>query len=600
MSVVALKKVTVFGLAGEKDQLLSHLQDLGILHPVRLAPKLNRPEEETVEYPRQTYQALRYLLATPIKRRSVTDPTGFDRTAVVSAAQANRRRRREVQDRIDQLRVRLRAVEPWGDFELPPLDELAGQRLWFYLMPRRRLRQIPEDLVWQVVQMDHRVARVVVVSKGLPAGVPGERSRVGTRSLSELRRALELAESELEDLDGERWSLTRWIGLIQTNLARAEDEASRRHTAAQSLDAGEIFAVQGWVPATEVARVEELLEAEGAAATFADPEPDEEPPTLLENWDRVSGGEDLVGFYQLPGYRDWDPSAVIFLSFALFFAMILADAGYAAVLSLLLIAFWRRLGKSIAGQRMRALSAAICVASLAYGALVGSYFGVTPAEGSWLGRLKLLDVSDFSTMMKLSIGVGTLHLILANALTAWHRWRSRKPKAALTPVGWITMMAGGLTTYLGGYGTAIGDLGLTLVAAGAGIVLLFTGRPVKGLKDLPWRLLDGLKELTGFSKAFGDILSYLRLFALGLASASLAQTFNQLAEQAQGSGAGIALLFGLLILILGHSLNLVLALIGGVVHGLRLNFIEMYNWSVYGEGQPFRAFRKKEKATWKQ
>jgi V/A-type H+-transporting ATPase subunit I len=600
MSVVALKKVTVFGLAGEKDLLLSNLQELGILHPVRLAPKLSRPEEETVEYPRQTYQALRYLLATPIKRRAVSDPAGFDRAAVVRAAQANRLRRREVQDRIDQLRVRIRAVEPWGDFELPPVAELGSYRLWFYLMPRRRLRQIPEGLVWQVVQMDHRVARVVVVSKGLPEGVPGERSRVGTRSLSELRRTLERAESELEDLDGERWSLTRWIGLIQTNLARAEDEASRRHTAAQSLDAGEIFAVQGWVPATEVPRVEELLAAEGAAATFADPAPDEEPPTLLKNWDRVSGGEDLVGFYQLPGYRDWDPSAVIFLSFALFFAMILADAGYAAVLTLLLIFLWRRLGKSLTGRRMRALSAAICVASLAYGVLVGSYFGVAPAEGSLLGRLKLLEVSDFGTMMKLSIAIGTLHLILANALTAWHRWRSREPRKALPPVGWITMMAGGLTTYLAGFGTATGDLGMILLAAGAGVVLLFAGRPVKKLKDLPWRLLDGLKELTGFSKAFGDVLSYLRLFALGLASASLAQTFNQLAEQAQGSGAGIALLFGLLILILGHSLNLVLALIGGVVHGLRLNFIEMYNWSVYGEGQPFRAFRKKENATWKQ
>jgi V/A-type H+-transporting ATPase subunit I len=103
----------------------------------------------------------------------------------------------------------------------------------------------------------------------------------------------------------------------------------------------------------------------------------------------------------------------------------------------------------------------------------------------------------------------------------------------------------------------------------------------------------------GLSSAFGDILSYLRLFALGLSSASLAVTFNQLAVQAMDTP-GIGLLFGLAILLLGHVLNIILALISGVVHGLRLNLIEFYNWGVSGEGDTFRAFRKKETLSWTQ
>jgi V/A-type H+-transporting ATPase subunit I len=124
---------------------------------------------------------------------------------------------------------------------------------------------------------------------------------------------------------------------------------------------------------------------------------------------------------------------------------------------------------------------------------------------------------------------------------------------------------------------------------------------VKRPLDVVLRFVDGLKGLAGFSSLFGDVLSYLRLFALGLSSASLAVTFNELAGQVAGAGDGhgIALFLGLLVLILGHGLNLTLGAISGVVHGLRLNLIEFYRWSVFEEGIPFRAFRKKENVKWK-
>jgi V/A-type H+-transporting ATPase subunit I len=118
-------------------------------------------------------------------------------------------------------------------------------------------------------------------------------------------------------------------------------------------------------------------------------------------------------------------------------------------------------------------------------------------------------------------------------------------------------------------------------------------RPVRDLRSALFRLLDGLRALTDITKAFGDVLSYLRLFALGLASASLALTFNDLAHQA-GQIQGVGLLFAILILLVGHLLNLMLALMSGVVHGLRLNYIEFYNWALSGEGYAFQPFNKKE------
>jgi len=105
-------------------------------------------------------------------------------------------------------------------------------------------------------------------------------------------------------------------------------------------------------------------------------------------------------------------------------------------------------------------------------------------------------------------------------------------------------------------------------------------------------MLDGVMQFANLSKAFGDVLSYLRLFALGLASAQLAITFNGLAHDASQAG-GIGLLAAMVILVVGHTINFMLGILGGVVHGLRLNCIEFFNWSLTDEGYAFQPFRKK-------
>jgi len=108
------------------------------------------------------------------------------------------------------------------------------------------------------------------------------------------------------------------------------------------------------------------------------------------------------------------------------------------------------------------------------------------------------------------------------------------------------------------------------------------------------RVLGGLQGVSAITKIFGDVLSYLRLFALGLAGASLAMTFNNLAVQAR-EVEGLGLLYFILILLLGHGLNILLSLMSAVVHGLRLNVIEFFNWGLTDEGYPYKSFSKKER-----
>ena len=143
-----------------------------------------------------------------------------------------------------------------------------------------------------------------------------------------------------------------------------------------------------------------------------------------------------------------------------------------------------------------------------------------------------------------------------------------------------------------------GDIiGTVLLVGGLIAVLLFSSaRPWRSLsiKNHAMRVLDGLQGLTNVSSLFGDALSYLRLFALGLASAKLSETFNGLGAAAWDN-AGFGVIAAIAIVILGHTLNLLLSIMSGVVHGLRLNCIEFFKWSLPDEGYSFTAFAKKAK-----
>ena len=243
---------------------------------------------------------------------------------------------------------------------------------------------------------------------------------------------------------------------------------------------------------------------------------------------------------------------------------------------------------------MRGLLCAIMVASIFYGMLVGSYFGMAPPPDSVLSWFHYLNMNDFDSMMLLSLVIGVSHLLIANTIKSFMLPRGFQRFA---PWGWNLLIGGGFVAWYGMVYQAASGLqsaGYLSMGFGGLVVLLCSGqRAMLRLQDAPLRLLDGVKALYGISKAFGDVLSYLRLFALGLASASLALTFNQLAVQARESVEHGGFFLFLLVLIAGHGLNLVLGIMSGVIHGLRLNLLEFYNWGVDGEGTPFKPFRKR-------
>lgn len=589
MSIVPLVKVSLAGRMHDQAAILEALQALGCLH---LEPANARIGAAT---PGPAAEALRFLQSGPRRRRQVHDVSRFDGEAVIARALGIRTRLQVLKEERARLRRRIDDLRPWGDFELPSRSSHPELRFWFYRVPAH---QVPgfEAVAhpWQIVHRDPRDAYIVVVAREEPQGMPAPRIHTGSRRLSDLERDLEAAEEESDDLMAERIGLSRWCDLLQQNLNRLNDAAARRAAALGAHSGGTVFGLEGWAPATSVADLGRCAERLGFAVEIRPPEAGESPPTLLHSQGPLAGGRDLLTFYLVPGYHGWDPGTLVAGAFALFFALILSDAGYALLLAALLGMAWRRLGQAANGARLRKLAGVSIACALVWGVAVGSYFGVAPSPRSLAGLGVVVNATDADTLLALSLAIGVLHLMLANLATAWHR---RGERQALAAAGWAGVFAGGGLAALG-HRTDVPSVsiaGLGLALTGLVAVLTCSGNASRG-----WhRLADGLLGLTRVVGALGDTLSYLRLFALGFAGASLATAFNDLAAGiSAGAGAAGPVVAGL-VLVVGHGLNLILGVAGGVVHGLRLNFIEFFNWSVSEEGHPFTAFTKTEGTPWR-
>ena len=373
-----------------------------------------------------------------------------------------------------------------------------------------------------------------------------------------------------------------------------------------------IFLLQAWCPKSELANLKKIFENECAAIIEIEPEKDETIPTLIDSKKAVDEmGRDLVNIYDTPAYTDWDPSSWVFFSFTLFFAMIVGDGGY----GLLLFAFmlFLKIKLKNPGSAMRRfinLSLVLTGATAVYGILTGAFFGWFPKsfEAPLITFCKNMDFIKVDKanpdttkfMMQLSVLIGMVHICLSLILRGLRAAKDEKdfisPLINLSWIGgiwsfffWYAFDKGGSTVFNAADPAAISANGLLSLEIFAGILVVLyaiqakTFNPFKMLYASFFGLYNGVQF-------FSDILSYIRLFALGLSGALLAQTFNNLAGQLFDLGV-VGMIFAPVVAIFGHLLNIALCLMGGVIHGLRLNFLEWYRWCFDGSGRKFVPFK---------
>ncbi len=594
MTIAHLTKVAlVFPTSGTRA-VLNMLQQWGKLHITEQRhsaiasqnPNLSSAPDNL----KQVEQALRYLQNCPQQRTPLRHGSGA-LSGLLEKILQNRNARLTLEQTQLTLQNKINTIKPWGYFNWPTKQHLNGQRLWFYRIPSGQQAKISPNANTHIVFQDNHHTWLVAIAEQEPSPelIPFARTHIGQQTLAELESELEAAQVLMEDLNAERCALTRWVAVLESHYKQLLSQQAL-FNAQQSLNSDQhVSHVIGWCETHRLDEFSKQLEHlhEQSAQAHSDPvrcvlvplarSENEDPPTLLKNPKALQAAQKLVTFFQFPGYDDWDPTPVLHLSFIVFYAMIMADAGYGVIT--LALGIWLQLRRP-AQHIWSHLIIQLGVVSTLYGVFVGSYFGVAPPDASLLAHFQLFDLNHFDQMMTLSLLVGIAHLGLA--LFVKFRFHTGSEKWMSFSWLWLLICAA----------TYVTTDQLSSIYAMVITPLIWAAISMSYGQSTLNRIQLFFSPFMQLSKLFGDVLSYMRLFALGLASASLAMTFNQLSLDVREAFPGMGVLLSVLILLVGHLLNFALAIMGGVVHSMRLNCIEFFNWALNKEGYPFNPFKR--------
>lgn len=588
--IVKMKKVSVVSTAAGAEETVSRLRALGVMHVEhQMTPQgsdiTSLTEDITLVREALNVLAEKEFLGEPCKEMHRVPP---DWRTVARKIAFDRKRLDQLQEYSRTLKNTIIAWQPWGDFDPASISHLSSKNIFvgFYQVPEKEVALLPEDVVVKVISARGQTAYCCVISRS-PLELPFKEAVPPRSSLTEMGARLMEDKKTVQAIvaDIRKWTCYRESFL---NITSALAKELEYHEALRGMgQAGPLAYLGGFVPVDAQDVILETARKEGWGILITDPSESESIPTLVRNPRWVSLIQPLIKLLEvLPGYTELDISPLFLIFFSLFFGMIIGDAGYG--LLYLLIAFFlkRKFGAKIQDKRIFPLLTLLGFCAVGWGLLTGTFFGQ-----AWLtvfGFKALVPrLNDPLVIQEVCFSIGVLHLTLA------HSWRFIVQFPALTAfaeLGWISILWGAFflvkTLLLGAVFPSFGRL---LIFGGMSLVV-FCSSPKKNILA---GIGAGLGNLAlSIMNCFGDIISYVRLFAVGLAGVSIADAFNSMAAGAAGAGAFGFLAAGL-ILVAGHLLNFALSPMSVLVHGVRLNVLEFSGHAgVTWSGVPYKPLSK--------
>jgi V/A-type H+/Na+-transporting ATPase subunit I len=605
--IVPMKEVTLVAARSDQAATLAVLQDFGVMHlveaPVGTGDGLAVTRARLASA-RRAAEVLAASTPAPERRTRQGEPPAAP-AAMVSGADGGSGRGRsaeEVVAEVERLAVRLedlhlthaelvehhRRLAPFGAFDPEAVrrlhDDGVGVRL---ARPSLRLA-LPEvdDATWVELGRDRRSrtvalvgAREAVAAAEVPDEIdlPRESPERLAHEIAQVDAELRRTRERLAALSVARAEVERW-------MRHAEDAVRFEEARAAMETVGAVAVLRGFVPVDEIGRLEALAQQHGWGLWIADVLEHDAAPTLIRNPRWVRPIEPLFSFLGVtPAYGQVDISVPFLIFFGVFFAMIVGDAGYGLLFLALTEVARRRLPAS--AQRVVTLLRVLSIGTIVWGVASGNYFGLA-ALPPVLAALRLEWLAEERNMIALAFTIGVLHLTLAHA---WNIVRFINTTRALVELGWVATT---WTMYFLARQLVLGDPfpDLAWVSLAVGVIL------IAGFIT-PWRRLrtewftHAMLPLNLVSN-FVDVVSYVRLFAVGAATFAVAESFNALAASI-GLGGVLGGLVSALVLFFGHTLNVLLAAMGVLVHGVRLNTLEFaghlgMSWT----GHPYRPFAR--------
>ena len=649
MSIVKMQRIAVIGMDGCKKQLLSRLMDFGAVELTEQSSKLTeevwknntRIEENREEITRlegkinQAVMALETIekhggLKSPLfaTRRSVAKAQAESAAADLGSYEQKAEFILKLDDRITELNEEINklnqdeaALLPWSNYDVPL--ECTGTRTTKIdtgLLPAgsdldslgKELDQL-NQVIFSPVGSDRDLYYVAVISD----------NQIHDDVLAILKQS-GFSQMSFKDFKGTvRENLIRIQGerdVLKVELEKAADEVAanaglkpdiemyhdiltvsldKQKIESKLLKTKRTFFIEGWIPARCVKQAEEILDENQCCYSFRDPQEDEEVPVALDNKSFFVPFESITEMYSLPDYKGFDPTSIFALFYAIFFGMMLSDAGYGIVMAAGCFIALKKYDLEGNTYKMIKLFFYCGISTMFWGAMFGGWFGdfVQVFSRTILGKEIAVNpiwfnpIEDPMTLLIFSLGLGVIHIFIGMGIKAYMQIKDGHLFDAICDEGFWYLTILGLIGWLAGssFGAAVVTIGKWMAIVGVAGLLLTGGRDKKGFG----KVIGGLGSVYNITSYLSDILSYARLLALGLATGVIAQVVNTMGAMGGGGVKGCIIL--LIAFVLGHTLNLAINALGAFIHASRLQYIEFFGKFYEDGGEPFDPFRKKTK-----
>ncbi len=565
--IVAMKKVAIIVESKDADSVLERVRTLGVLHvehqQIPSGSGLLRLQDD-IGLIQKAIDILSREEFTPQDNSVVTQEFSDGRDIARHIVDLDKRRRQleeysiSLVQRIDQWQV-------WGDFDPGLIRNLAAKNIYlgFYRIPAKEINNLPKGVVVKEIFRTGGIIHCVLISQGEPV-IAFPEIELPKMGLGEMRARLSLNQRAIESIKKDICKLS----VRRENFARLKSRLAKSIEFHQTLkgmgQSGSLNYLVGYIPCDAAERLLLVARREKWAILINDPSQDDVVPTLVRNprWISIINPIfKLLGI--VPGYRELDISPAFLCFLSLFFGMIIGDAGYGIVY--ILLTFWlaKKFSKKIKDQRIFLLFYVFSACAVFWGLLTGTVFGQEwYIKAGFRPIVPLLNNTKF--LQAFCFFLGALHLTLAHT---WQAIRKMPSLSSLADTGWIFVL---WAAFFLARNLILDDplpfFEKWLILIGLSLVIFFASPQRNILKMIGAGL--GTVALSLMNN-FTDVVSYVRLFAVGLAGVAIADTVNTLAAGFSGN----PLLAGVIVFI-GHTINIIIGPMSVLVHGIRLNVLE--------------------------
>ncbi len=516
-------------------------------------------------------------------------------------------RRNALGQEISSAKGEIDRVSAWGEFSPEEVNELRdeGFDFHFYRMDEKAYQAALADENVRLIKLSPvDKMNTIAVLGTLPPEIQGTELVLPDKSISEMEKSIEDCQEGIEKCDETLKAASIYDESFKSQILKMKNEVSFSEANATAQGDGDFVWLSGYIPEADLDVFKQMAAEKNCAWAVEDvADEDDRIPTKVR-YGKVSKliqpVFNILGI--LPGYREQDISLWFFLFFTLFFGIIIGDGGYGVLILLATIALNIKQKKS---SDVTFLLYVLSIATIIWGAITGTWFGMESAmEVPFLKALVIPNFATYpeffgleanvpqNTIMKFSFTIGAIQMSLGSLLSIKKKL-SEKDLSWVADAGWIIAI---IAMYLLSLFLVIHeDINLVPVFVAVGVafllVVLFGGMsPDKTIaQGLKAGLADSFTVFLDTISCFGNVMSYIRLFAVGMAGVAISQSFNGIAAGMHGP----MIILGVVVVLIGHALNIVMCFLSVVVHGVRLNVLEFsgqvgLEWT----GIPYEPFKK--------